>query len=474
MFASYSSGEYQSVIFFLDGKPDREMTYPEFEAVLDNFVPLPSYANQLIQSVVLGINGQLQIISANFFLLGFDENGNADHKWNVPLQQLIDQAAAGPDLGAGPIKLCCRSLCPLEWHQKELWDPDLQASPNHFEQLRQRVKQNRLGFKQLAFAIDDMPKAQTALELTIPTLGNSLPDVPTIHADYVSNADAADDLALAQSLINYLRKKLSSEIMQSADDQRGSHQLEIASLQNQHKDALAKLAQEHSDELRVYDAEIGKLHRQLQDALKEHQQLSLENEQLQQQLEQLKSQVTQNMLQTSNNEAQDLQKIEEHIAQELQIQSQRMHLQYQQTLQTKEVENTYLREKIVLMEQELAEVHRDQARTIEQAGDDFISLLKQHELNIVAFHPGAGTITVPLNDVGRYLENSTAYVAELCQVSESDYRAWVDHYQTPECTEHSQAKGERCGKKLRRVDVPSQFISGRSDRCPLHWSFQQS
>jgi hypothetical protein len=39
------------------------------------------------------------------------------------------------------------------------------------------------------------------------------------------------------------------------------------------------------------------------------------------------------------------------------------------------------------------------------------------------------------------------------------------------CCEFSAAKGEACGKKLRRVDIPAQFVAGRSDRCPLHWSF---
>lgn len=67
MFSGYTSGDYQSVIFFVDGHVDREMLFAEFEAILDNFVPIPGYADKNVQAVCVGINGQLKIISAVFF-----------------------------------------------------------------------------------------------------------------------------------------------------------------------------------------------------------------------------------------------------------------------------------------------------------------------------------------------------------------------------------------------------------------------
>lgn len=469
MFASYRSGEYQSVIFFADGKPDREMMFPEFEAVLDNFVPLPSYAGQVVPSVVLGINGQLQIISACFFLLAFDENGNADRKWNVPLQQLIDQAAIGPDLGGGSIRLCCRSLCPLAWHQKDLWDPDLQITPNHFELLKQRIKQNRLGFKQLAIDVDDLPQ-HTAIE--IPTLAQpSEPTPPT--QPLITGGNGDEDALLAQALIQYVRKKVIQDNQQQLEEQLATHALELSTLRNQCNSERQQLEQLHSNELRALDAELGKQHKRLQELENDKQQLQDSLIEQQAQVDLLKQQITQGILQEHSNEAEKLAKLEQHFQQELELQQRNFALSFQQQLQAKEVENIYLRERMVLQEQELTEVHRDQARNIEQAGEDFISLLKQNELNVVAYHAGVGTITIPLQDIGRYLENSTAYVAALCEVSEASYRAWLAHYQSPECGEHSHAKGERCGKKLRRVELPNQFVAGRSDRCPLHWHFQQ-
>ena len=89
----------------------------------------------------------------------------------------------------------------------------------------------------------------------------------------------------------------------------------------------------------------------------------------------------------------------------------------------------------------------------------------------MAYHLGAGNITIDLDSIGVYLENPIAYAANICKVPDSDYRAWLLHYANPVCCEFSNAKGESCSKKLRRVDSPAQFVAGRSDRCPLHWTF---
>lgn len=255
MFSGYTSGEYQSVIFFVDGHIDREMMFSEFEAVLDNFVPVPGYADKDIQAVCIGINGQLKITTAVFFLLHFDSAGNADHKWNIPLQELTDQSELGPDLGAGPIKLCCRSQCPVEWHVQDLWDPDMNQQPNSFVLLRDLVKRNRLGFKELPLDIDEIHDSRQR-HFEIPVLGDESVAVNTI----APSAELSDaDKSLAHSLIQYIRKKVASDNEEQLENLERQHQLQLTAEKNKLADQLRELEQLHSDELRQTQSQLFKL-----------------------------------------------------------------------------------------------------------------------------------------------------------------------------------------------------------------------
>jgi hypothetical protein len=85
----------------------------------------------------------------------------------------------------------------------------------------------------------------------------------------------------------------------------------------------------------------------------------------------------------------------------------------------------------------------------------------------VVFHPGAGHLTVPLQDVDRYLASPLAYAASKCFVAESQYRQWLEHYQRPRC-EGLQAEGQRCDVALERVETPGRFVAGESNCCMLH------
>jgi len=65
------------------------------------------------------------------------------------------------------------------------------------------------------------------------------------------------------------------------------------------------------------------------------------------------------------------------------------------------------------------------------------------------------------------MENPIAYAADKCLVSEEHYRRWLAHYQKPEC-QAPLTNDKVCACRIRRVDVPSQFVIGESDRCDKH------
>ena len=135
----------EAVLFYNEGTICKEMLYPEFEAVLDGVVALPEFADRQMHAVYVMINPRLQVRAAVFFCLDFNEDGSADDGWNIPLRQLAERTGRGPDMGAGPIRLACRSQCPVSWHQMHMWDPKVSAERNDLAVLRDNIKRNQLG-----------------------------------------------------------------------------------------------------------------------------------------------------------------------------------------------------------------------------------------------------------------------------------------------------------------------------------------
>ncbi len=468
MFSGYSSGEYQSVMFFIDGHVDREMLFTEFEAILDNFVPIPGYADKNIQAVCVGINGQLKIISAIFFLLRFDNAGNADSKWNIPLQELTDQAELGPDLGAGPIRLCCRSQCPVDWHVQDLWDPDMNQQPNAFIVLRDLVKHNRLGFKELPFDIDEIHDANHRQAFEIPVLSGDalIPDMRNTHEE-ISDADKS----LAHSLIQYIRKKVAVDNSEQLENLERQYQLQMTAEKTKASDHLHEVEQIHSDELRQMHAQLVQLQEANESERQAAESLRRQLQDQQQNVDKLRDSFHEQLAESKQVEGNQIDKLKANFESELEMRVQGIVKELEQQLDAKDIEISYNKEQQSVLRDEIDALHKEHAKLIKEAGEQFITRLRDNKVTFMAYHLGAGNITIDLDSIGSYLENPLAYAANICKVSESDYRSWLTHYNNPVCCEFSSAKGEECGKKLRRVDVPAQFVAGRSDRCPLHWSF---
>src|SRR5690606_20780404 len=146
---SHSSPDYEAVLFMQDHGVSRQMRYSEFEAILDGVVALPDYADSEATLVYVEIDQNLQIRALVFFLLYFDEDGRADPEWNLPLQQLAKNAGPGPTLGDRLVRLCCRSQCPINWHQKAMWDPGMKPGANDFHAIQRAVGENRLRFEKI-------------------------------------------------------------------------------------------------------------------------------------------------------------------------------------------------------------------------------------------------------------------------------------------------------------------------------------
>lgn len=435
----------EAVMFFNERGVCKEMLYAEFEALLDGVVNMPEYADQQMRVAYLLINPRLLVRAVVFFYLDFDERGGADKGWNIPLRHLADNAGRGPDLGAGPIRLACRSQCPVSWHQMHLWDPSLAPGHNDLAVLRDAAKRNNMGL----LVEDDSPQLVEPQRLQMASEERwYTPDPAQEQAD--KNAQKADQEQ---------RLKAAQLIKQQ--------RLRISSMSQQHEDELAKFRLASEEQALAQQAQL----QGLQQALKQQEELNAS----------LKAQLAEQVqgLQTNRQDlTQQLRALEQHARSEgdilrrqfeaeLQAKVAAAVVEYKEQVAIRDVELAYRNELDMQQEQEIARLKRERDEFASQGGEQILERLSKLGVVFVVYHPGAGHLTIPLQDVARYQDNPMAYAAAKCFVSEAQYRQWLSHYQVPTC-EALLPSGERCAIPIDRVDTASRFVVGDSNCCARH------
>lgn len=413
------SGNGYAAVFLMDGiNVARQMRATEFDAFLDGYVGLSDLADTDVRAVFVQLGDDLFVRGLVFFRIYFDEEGRADSHWNIPVESLVRQGSAGPDMGAGPIRLVCRSLCPDKRFRPELWDPDMTPGSNHFQSIRKAVAANHLKYQRKRPQSDDH----------IPVLRTELgkPD-----------AEVAAREAAAQ------RNRLAHIIREQ--------RLRIKTLQSAHQDSLAAVQREHRLERRAWQEEQAELERQLEHS-------RLEASKIRKRLDRRDLQVTELRRQ--------LEEIQAGIA------------EAQAALEeTAQAEVVLLHEQLDRKQRELdnqvriswqLEAALQRAQRDEPDEGSLIRQLQEQKVFLVGYHAGAGHLTIPFNDLQRYFSNPAAYAAEKCGLSESDYRRWLDHYENPVCRASVSAGGAMCGRPVMRIGQPSEFDPGAHDRCEAH------
>jgi hypothetical protein len=447
-----SSNQYTAVFFCEERKITREMFYAEFEAFLDSVVPFPEYAGQEIKAIYVQVSPQLKVLAAVYFLVGFDGAGNADRRWNLPLQQLADQAEAGPNLGAGPIRLACRSQCPVSWYTQNLWDPDMVSEPNDFAILRDIVKQNKLGFKKVE--LDEAGDVAAPPVLPVP------------------GAEASEsDKLLAESLVQFLRKKLQEEETTEREATAKNSRLLLATQKNLLADEINILEKQHSEEVRQMQQKFQETRQLLEEQKKHNEKLQQELTEQADVLAQTKQLFEQRLAKNKASGVSQLDAIKEDFANELKRNMESLTRDFNETLAAKNQEILSCHEENKIQHTEIERLNAERISLISQGGEQFMQRLSENKVSFVAYHQGSGHINIGIDEIGEYLANPMAYVAHYCKVPESVYRLWLKHHENPVCEVYSEVKGAICGKHLKPVINPSQFVVGRSDRCPLHWTF---
>lgn len=436
----------EAVLFFNERGVCKEMLFPEFEAMLDGVVNMPEYADEQMRLAYVLINPRLLVRSLVFFYLDFDEKGQADTGWNMPLRHLAERAGRGPDLGAGPIRLACRSQCPVSWHQMHMWDPNLAPGSNDLALVRDAVKRNGLGL----MVEDDQPQAVEPERL-------QMAPEDKWYAPPDASAEVAEQLA--QKLEQEHRLKTAQLIKQQ--------RLRIASLGQQNEEALAKYRLSAEEQARGLQAQIQAL-----------QQSARQQEELNADLKRQLLTQTEGFQKSREEMSQQLRALERHgrtevdilrsqFDSEMQAKIAAAVMDYKEQIAIRDVELAYRNELDAQLQQEIDRLKQEREQLVNQGGDQILERLARLGVVFVVYHPGAGHLTIPLQDVARYQDNPLAYAASKCFVSEAQYRQWLTHYQQPTC-EAALPSGERCSMPIDRVDSPSRFVVGDSNCCARH------
>lgn len=470
------------MVLFWDGESiDKVMMFSDFEATLDGYVGLTVYAGMEKHAAYVQLDEALKVRACVLFTIGFDRAGFAERSWNLPLRHMAEIAGRGPDMGGGPINLVCRSQCSISWHAPKLWDPVMQADRNTFNQIAEQVvaAAPRFGLKAVrraaapAYAPAPAP-ADASADEDIPVLVDD--DVPLL-----ASAPAGPDTSHERQLLL---------------DRISEQQLLINTLTTDKNETVAKMGMLHQQQVSILEAQNSKLVGQ-QKALKE------QSDALRVEVEALRHQIS-SLAGLEQNLATERRLHEEQLASVLHAKVGEETQKFEQLLMQKEQEFKTREARLkgehqIALDQRLGEeaarfraqmealraelARREEAlasltRTMEAekaalaqrqqgAADDFLHRLESMGMSFVAFHPGAGHISVPVADLSRYASNPLSYAAAKCLVSEEQYRGWLAHYENPRC---GAAIGDNkcCDARLIRTDSPTKFRPGLSDRCARH------
>ena len=437
----------EAVLFFNDGGVCKEMLYPEFEAVLDGMVSMPEFADQQMRVVYVLINTRLQIRAAVFFFLDFNEDGSADSGWNIPLRNLAERTGRGPDLGAGPIRLACRSQCPVSWYQMHLWDPELTQSQNHLVMLRDRIKRNQLGL----LVEEDTPQAVPAERLQM------------VAEDAWYAADSATQTSIRRA------EKLEQEQRLKAAQLIKQQRLRIASLEQQREADISRLRELAAQQQAKLLDEIAQLRQELLDKEGLVEQLQVQLHEQAEGFQKNREEMSRQLRALEQNGRAEADAARAQFDEELRRQIAAAVAEYKEQVSIRDVELAYRNELDSQLQEEIEQLRGRCETLAEQSGDRVLERLCALGVAFMAYHPGAGHLTIPLADITRYRQNPLAYAAAKCAVSEEQYKQWVEHYQQPVCIA-TLSSGERCNMPLDKVETPARFVLGESNCCARHRS----
>lgn len=442
--SSLMSANNEAVMFFRDGRVDKEILYPEFESILDGFINFDVYAGREMQAAFVQLNPRLKAVGVVLFQIPFDDKGRVDEAWNIPLQHLADHAEPGPDLGAGPARVACRSMCPVEWYKQQLWDPDLQASPNTFDAIKAALERNRLGLV-----------AEKEEPVAVPVAAPVPAPAPAAVAQPVAVAAAPEG------------PRFNRKYRQRLKELKAKRDLELRTQSDRLKRHLERIQAKYTEKLNEQDANIEALRQKLLRSRRKELELKELVDGHEQRFQKIQQSYEESLQQGSAEQAAQLSVLREQFEAELQQKLRQQAEDMVERLSMHEVELHYRDEQLANLREEVARLRKENQLALKSDSGQVLQRMSDAGVTFVAYHPGIEHLVLAASEIAEYLRDPIVFVANRCGVSEEHYREWLMHYRLPVCRA-TKANGEVCGRPVDKVLKPQFFRAGDSDHCELH------
>lgn len=460
----------EAVFFFQDKRLIKEMLKSEFDALADGVIHAPEYRGVKLEAVYLQISDTLLIQGLLFFIVRFDMQGKVMAEGRVPIQQLMQTAQRGPDLGAGAVRYVSQTQCEVPWHQHNLWDPPEELLPV----LTRAVKENNLqisdeletlALKELFVFEDEVipvlkePAYQEFFEddnipvLQVPQQTSTAPD-PRVQV--LEQEIAAMKAAFAVRM---------ETLQKERDELKEKQQQLVSKLKAQAQEHIESIKQRNNKELEHKEQLLHVLNEQLIQEQQRYTELKQQHAALVEQLQQERERVAE-IIQQDTASAEQLEQLKLAFEQELAAKVEAETIDVNQRLVKREVELFYYEEQMNLLRDEIDLLKEDKQALINGQGKDVLQSLESHEVSLVLFEQGVGYITLSYDHVGRFLSDRAEFLAAYCDISIDEYRAWKQHQQHAVCLYTEE--GRRCGQAVEQVEMLADFIQGVSDRCEQH------
>ena len=431
----------EAVVFFDAKGVCKQMLFPEFEALLDGVVNLPEFSDQQVRAAYVVINPRLQVRACVFFCLDFDVDGAADRGWNIPLQHMAERAGRGPDLGAGPIRMACRSQCPVAWHQMHLWDPNLSPESSDLTMLRDAIARNQLGL-----LIEE--------EAARPV------DPQRLHIAAEEKWYGADGQPVRAARPDQAQRDKAARIIHQ-------QRLRITAMTRQHEQELAKIKFEAQTQLQTVREQLVRAEAALSQQQRLNATLKAQLDAQAAQFERSREELGRKLNELEQNGRAANELLRSQFEAEAQARVNAAVAELREQLDVRDVELAYRKEIDLQQQARIKKLKQERDTYASQGADETLARLAKLGVVFVVYHPGAGHLTIALQDLARYQDNPLAYAAAKCFVSEEQYRLWLAHYEEPLC--RAELPGNQvCALPIERVETPARYIHGDSNCCSRH------
>lgn len=116
---------------------------------------------------------------------------------------------------------------------------------------------------------------------------------------------------------------------------------------------------------------------------------------------------------------------------------------------------------------ELGVLQKEAKKLQNNSADQLTSHLKALGVVGISYQPKEGHLTIPAEELQNFVKNPGSYSVSHSGISESTYKSWQAHCQSPQCTAIL-SNGSVCGEGIEAVTDPLRFVIGISDRCQKH------